>query len=388
MTMPPSTTTMPLRRPLFAALVLVALLGGGCVAQPGPPEEAEALPATVRSIAVLPPLPVLAVDAKAVSAKAAQVLRDGATVLADTLGGYFAANPKVRMVSDDQLSAHTPSLTSSRLEQAVTAARAMGAEAVMLVNLTRYQERQGGDYGVQTPASVAFEYRLLLSASGQTLCAGSFDETQQAGSDNLLNLKAMAGRGFKWISAADLLREGVNKKLPDCQYLAPGAASPEAAPAIEETPTPPATKPVEPQAVTPPDTSATPPPAATVSAEPAAIPPAAAGVVIFLDTWRQAWEKSAGAQGDMAAYSAFYAPDFKDKAMNRQAFLADKAKKNAKKEWIRVNVRDLQVSPQATGGLHEVRFTQEYASSNFSDSTAKTLLLRPTNDGWQIVAER
>jgi len=135
------------------------------------------------------------------------------------LGEYFADNSKVRLLSADEVDSFSPSYNSTLSAQAQFIGKALHSEAVMLWELQRYSERSGTNYAVQTPASVAFTYRLIHTESGQTLCAGTFDETQQSATENLLSLKKIANRGFKWIPATALAKEGVAKKLPTCTYL-------------------------------------------------------------------------------------------------------------------------------------------------------------------------
>jgi hypothetical protein len=75
----------------------------------------------------------------------------------------------------------------------------------------RYQERQGGDFSVVRAASVGFHAHLY---EGDNL-AGVFvfDETQQPLSENVLRFFTFVRRGAKWITAAELAREGVQKAV-------------------------------------------------------------------------------------------------------------------------------------------------------------------------------
>ena len=199
---------------ILAFLSLV--LASACVKQTSQPEN-DILPSQVRSIAVLPV--VVAADTAIASPQASKQLQNGVETLTQILSEYFAGNTKIRLLSIEEVESFKPGYSANQSVQAQFIGKALKTEAVMLWELTRYSERSGSDYAVQSPASLAFAYRLIHIESGQTLCAGSFDETQQSATENLLSLKAIANRGFKWITAADLAQEGVAKKLPACTYL-------------------------------------------------------------------------------------------------------------------------------------------------------------------------
>jgi len=198
---------------LLCALVALVVISG-CVPQSVPPAE-ETLPKSVGSIVVLPV--EFAADS-AVSPQAKQQLQDGVETLSQAVSEVLAVSPKVRMLNEDEVEALTSGYQHSSSAQAQAIGRGLHAEAVMLWEVQRFHQRLGTEYAVQSPASLAFTYRLLHLESGQTLCAGSFDETQQAATENLLSFKTLANRGFKWITASDLAREGVGKKMADCAY--------------------------------------------------------------------------------------------------------------------------------------------------------------------------
>lgn len=201
---------------LTALLSLV--LTCGCLKQVSQP-EGNTLPDSVTSIIVLPVEAATETDSDTTSPKAAKEIQTGIEELAQILSDYFQANPKVHLLSAAEVDSHATSYNANRPAQALAIAKSLKAEAVMLWGLQRYHQRGGSDYAVHSPASVAFDYRLIHTETGLTLCAGTFDETQQSASENLLSLRSLANRGFKWISAADLAREGVSKKLPECKYL-------------------------------------------------------------------------------------------------------------------------------------------------------------------------
>jgi hypothetical protein len=371
------------------------LLASACVRQSTPPET-DTLPRSVRSIAVLPVGVMTESGAPPPTPQMVKAMAEGVAALDQIVAESLGANPKVRLLTAEEVDVHSKSYSASPMAQALAIGKEVGVEAVMVWGLVRYHERSGGDYGVQTPASVGFQYRLLHTASGRTLCAASFEETQQAGTDNLLALNTMAKRGFKWVPAPVLLREGVNKKMPECEYLRtlPGqeeearpaapAARQLSAPPVVSAPAPtPALQEVAPPAPQTPPLKA----AATPVLEPTA-DQGAVEIARFLEQWRQAWEAAAGPRGDMEHFAAFYAPDFRTASHDRNRWLAAKGRINHGKEWIRVKISAPTITKSADGSQLTVRFSQEYSSSNFSETTVKSLVLRKNEGNWEIVGER
>jgi hypothetical protein len=81
--------------------------------------------------------------------------------------------------------------------------------------VTRYRQRQGSAYGVTLPASVAFDMQLVSAASGTVLWSGSFDETQEPLSSNLLNWWQFWEAGPRWMTVEELSHLGVERLLDD-----------------------------------------------------------------------------------------------------------------------------------------------------------------------------
>lgn len=93
----------------------------------------------------------------------------------------------------------------------------MGTDAVLYGRVFRYEERIGRWYSVERPASVAFDLHLISTRNGEILWKGRFDETQLSLTENLLNISAYLKRGFRWVTADELAREGIEnviKTLP------------------------------------------------------------------------------------------------------------------------------------------------------------------------------
>src|SRR3989304_340653 len=86
--------------------------------------------------------------------------------------------------------------------------------------LYTYMEREGGELGVSSPASVAFGVELLTTANGEMLWESYFAETQKPLFENVIEVCKFFKRKGRWISVDELAKEGVievvdnlNKKL-------------------------------------------------------------------------------------------------------------------------------------------------------------------------------
>ena len=125
------------------------------------------------------------------------------------------------IISKNRREALAGNHTGDRLSLALAVGRRAQTDAVLICTVYHYVEREGKKRAIVHPASVAFNYRLVLTETGRTICSGVFDETQQALFDNLFSLPIAIKRGFKWITAEELLREGVVGKFEECPYLNP-----------------------------------------------------------------------------------------------------------------------------------------------------------------------
>jgi hypothetical protein len=96
------------------------------------------------------------------------------------------------------------------------------ADAVFAGVLYRWREREGTDFAVNQPASVAFDLHLVRPRDGAVLWRGRFDKTQQSLSDNLLDMNEFIKAGGRWLTAEKLAKGGLKKQL---ESLFPSVAS-------------------------------------------------------------------------------------------------------------------------------------------------------------------
>ncbi|MDH5307292.1 MAG: hypothetical protein OEW02_08915, partial [Myxococcales bacterium] len=93
------------------------------------------------------------------------------------------------------------------------AARKFGATAIVLGELLRYREREGGPSGAFRPASVSFVLTLHSAPEALRVWSARFDETQPAVSENVVRAREYPGRGTRWLTAAELARFGVKRAI-------------------------------------------------------------------------------------------------------------------------------------------------------------------------------
>ncbi len=88
-----------------------------------------------------------------------------------------------------------------------------GADAVLIGNIFRFQERKGNRASVESAASVSFDLHLIHVDSGKIVWAGHFDQTQRPLSENILELSSFIKRGASWITAEELAQGGLEDIL-------------------------------------------------------------------------------------------------------------------------------------------------------------------------------
>jgi hypothetical protein len=97
---------------------------------------------------------------------------------------------------------------------------AFSAEAVLIGYLYRFQEREGTGFAVDRAASVAFDLYLIQPSDGAILWKGRFDKTQQALSQNILDLDTFVKGQGRWMTAerlAEIGLEGIVRGLMDAE---------------------------------------------------------------------------------------------------------------------------------------------------------------------------
>lgn len=202
---------------LFMGCVVIFLfvISSGCANIPQEEAAKELVP--IKSIGVLPAQPAR-ITILPSDTKTRQQREAGSTIINSLLSDYFRNYRDVRFISQTELEG----LQSTQPGQALYLAREAGQQlhydAVLVTEVERYQTRIGSAYAVDTPASVTFSLKLLAIASGQVIWSADFDQTQQPLFENILGSRS-TGSGFRWLTAAELAKAGLTKKLNSCPYL-------------------------------------------------------------------------------------------------------------------------------------------------------------------------
>ena len=105
---------------------------------------------------------------------------------------------------------------------AIQLAKELDVDFVFVGYLFRFEERVGSRVGVEKPASVGFDIHLFRVKDGKRVWDGKVDETQQALSENLLNIGSFVRRGATWLKAEELSSadmDAILKRLPSPKEL-------------------------------------------------------------------------------------------------------------------------------------------------------------------------
>jgi hypothetical protein len=95
--------------------------------------------------------------------------------------------------------------------EAARVGEALATDVVIIGSLSEYVDRVGGDYGVETPASVAFTVDLVEAKSGHPVWHGEFAEEQQPLLTDLGGVSAFWSRRGRWLTAAELSDQGARQ---------------------------------------------------------------------------------------------------------------------------------------------------------------------------------
>ncbi len=171
----------------------------------------------VNSILVLPTKSTK--EQKELNYSKTKQIEAGIDILTNVLKEELSWSENVAFLAEGRKESLMGDFNGSELKRAQHVATQLGQQAVLITTLNRFVERDGKTSSVNQPASVAFTYQLIHVETGKMLCMGVFDETQQTLFSNIFSFSKAKKRGFKWISAEELIREGVDEKFAECSYL-------------------------------------------------------------------------------------------------------------------------------------------------------------------------
>ncbi|MBI4665522.1 MAG: hypothetical protein HY751_03835 [Nitrospinae bacterium] len=96
--------------------------------------------------------------------------------------------------------------------------KALGVEAVVVGSVMRYEDRVGGKYIADKPASVAFSVAVINPADGKITWKAKFDKTQQSLFSDLTDYKTFFKGGMVWQTASQLASLGVENILSQSPF--------------------------------------------------------------------------------------------------------------------------------------------------------------------------
>lgn len=143
-------------------------------------------------------------------------LEKGAGFLDEQLKNALRGHDTVRFLSNRQLTSLLPENEMSQTALLRSIYSELKCNAVLVTSLSRYVQRVGGDYGADSPASVAFSMKLFDTSNGSVIWSATFDETQQSFMSNIMSAHKY---GLKWLTAEELATLGIEEKIAQCPYL-------------------------------------------------------------------------------------------------------------------------------------------------------------------------
>jgi len=121
--------------------------------------------------------------------------------------GYRVAEREATLAAVSKAQEKEASEYSAALGASV--GRALGVDAVVMGSVMRFEERVGGKWAVDKPASVAFSVAVVSSIDGSILWKAKFEKTQKALFDDVLDYKTFFKGGMVWQTADKLSEIGV-----------------------------------------------------------------------------------------------------------------------------------------------------------------------------------
>ncbi len=149
----------------------------------------------------------------------AEMLEGGAALIDSVIADVISKSKASRVISANQIDALSTEIAGGKLGMLRSLGRQTNCNTVLVTTLLRFQQRQGTEYAVDRPAAASFEMRIVDVSSGSILWSATFSETQQSLLSNLFSFGKAQSRGFKWITAEQLVRKGVQERLSKCPYL-------------------------------------------------------------------------------------------------------------------------------------------------------------------------
>jgi hypothetical protein len=228
---------MKMKRPVLYLLIILLLADMGCWSKMNGSNHQEIVYLPACRILILGFKPAISQKSKSAAFRspvsgsvfmAEYVGLDVADKMTDKLFNMLLEFKDYNMISPksrdwDASGTILSELVEDNLKAYMKMGQAFSADAVMVGYIYRWRERKGGEYSVDSPASVAFDLYLIKSEDGSIIWKGKYDKTQNPLSENVLDLGTfLKGKG-KWMTVDELAQIGMvemMKSLP----LKPGSS--------------------------------------------------------------------------------------------------------------------------------------------------------------------
>ncbi len=201
---------------IFFAVITILLSSCSMISSGG--EQVQTPPVPLSCIAILPATTSVG-DDKMISYDKAKMLEKGAQFADSVLQNKLAINPKVRLLSRNQVDKLVPEVEGGLSRTVAMIGQKVNCDGVLITTVKRFKQREGSEFAADSPASTEFQMVLRHSQNGSVLWSTDFRETQDSFFANIFSFTKMQSRGFKWISVEQLMEQGITQRLGECPYL-------------------------------------------------------------------------------------------------------------------------------------------------------------------------
>ncbi len=157
--------------------------------------------------------------AETVDYEQAKSLEKGASFATDVIRAELKDNSKVRILNSNQVASLVPEISGGISGTVSALGQKLKCDGVLLTTIRRYQQREGSEYAVDSPASVDLSMVLVNSQNGNALWSAEIREKQESFMENIFSFAKAKKRGFKWVSVEQLMEQGIKERLSECPYL-------------------------------------------------------------------------------------------------------------------------------------------------------------------------
>lgn len=169
-------------------------------------------------IAVLPAATSVAKD-DTIHYDEARMLEKGATYATVVMISELSDNPKVQLVNQAQMATISAEISGGISGTITAIGEAVNCDGVLTTTVRRFLQREGTELAVDRPASADFMMVLRHAPTGAILWSADFQETQEPLLNNIFSFGKAQKRGFHWVTAEQLLEQGIQERLGECPYL-------------------------------------------------------------------------------------------------------------------------------------------------------------------------